>query len=453
MAVTRLLLRLQPTRTKDASSLVARVSARTPAAPISREILRLATVEELRVGGQRVIRLTPRTGATGAQLVYLHGGAYVYSLVTPHWQILARLIALSGVTVTVPFYGLAPEHSAKDAYELLDEVWADTARRSDGPVFVGGDSAGGALALGLAMRLRDAQQPQPRAVILFSPWLDITLGNPEVPGLAKRDPMLARAGLVTAGQWWADDLDLRSPLVSPLFGDLTGLPPLFVYQGGRDLLAADAQELARKVSAAGGRIELRFYTNAFHVFVGAPWTPEAKRALAHVGSVLRGDKAPRDRKLRTMTPPPATPPSSRPPSSSSGASGAPATLTQLSGEKFASLTTFRKTGVGVPTPVWVARDGDALIVVTPSESGKVKRLRNNSRVELAPCNRTGKVPEGALPTEGVAEILDAPADVERLTRAFREKYGLEYRVVMLVERIAARRQKPRVMLRITPPAA
>jgi PPOX class probable F420-dependent enzyme len=118
-------------------------------------------------------------------------------------------------------------------------------------------------------------------------------------------------------------------------------------------------------------------------------------------------------------------------------------------ERFVSLTTYRKNGDGVATTVWIAGDAGALLVVTPTESGKVKRLRNNPRVQLVPCSRSGKVEPGAQPVEGTAEIV---ADSPALRDAFKRKYGFEYKVIMAIERIVARRQKPRVMLRITVPA-
>ena len=127
----------------------------------------------------------------------------------------------------------------------------------------------------------------------------------------------------------------------------------------------------------------------------------------------------------------------------------PSALLELSTERFVSLTTFRRSGVPVSTPVWTAREGDALVVTTPDKSGKVKRLRNSGRVELRPCSRTGAVADDAITVPGVAEILDGPADVTRISRIFSSKYGFEYRIFMIIERIAARRQKPRVMLRIT----
>ncbi|QSE93650.1 PPOX class F420-dependent oxidoreductase [Rhodococcus pseudokoreensis] len=123
---------------------------------------------------------------------------------------------------------------------------------------------------------------------------------------------------------------------------------------------------------------------------------------------------------------------------------------RLGDEPFVSLTTFRRSGEPVSTPVWIARDGDALIVTTPEESGKVKRLRNNESVELRPCSRRGKVDARVDPVAAVAEIVTDESASRRMADTIRDEYGLEYRIVMFIERVLARRRKPRVLLRITP---
>ena len=103
------------------------------------------------------------------------------------------------------------------------------------------------------------------------------------------------------------------------------------------------------------------------------------------------------------------------------------------------------------TPVWIARYGNFVIVTTPAGSGKVKRLRNDKRVELTPCDRRGRVKTGASTVSGVAEILSEPDSVNRRSAVFARKYGLEYRVFMLIERIALRgKPSPRVILSISP---
>lgn len=121
----------------------------------------------------------------------------------------------------------------------------------------------------------------------------------------------------------------------------------------------------------------------------------------------------------------------------------------LGDERFLSLTTFRRSGEPVSTAVWIGRDGHALVVTTPEASGKVKRLRNSPRVELRPCNRLGQVKDGVEPVAGVAEVLTDEDSRERLTGIVRKKYGLEYRVVMAIERLGKSGRSDRVILRIT----
>src|SRR5215212_2013082 len=121
----------------------------------------------------------------------------------------------------------------------------------------------------------------------------------------------------------------------------------------------------------------------------------------------------------------------------------------LGNEQFLSLTTFRRSGERVSTPMWVGRDGDALIMFTTQASSKVKRLRNSPRVELRPCNRFGRVKDGVEPVAGMAEVLTDEDSRERATGIIRRKYGLGYRVVMGIERLIKSGQEKRVILRIT----
>jgi uncharacterized protein len=120
----------------------------------------------------------------------------------------------------------------------------------------------------------------------------------------------------------------------------------------------------------------------------------------------------------------------------------------LAAQKFVSLTTYKKNGDAVATPMWVGRDGDHLFVWTPADSAKIKRVRNNPQVTLVPCGRFGKPNNDAEPVGGTAEVITEPATVRRLAEVIRHKYGLEYWLVTLIERLAARGEKPRAILRI-----
>jgi PPOX class probable F420-dependent enzyme len=119
-------------------------------------------------------------------------------------------------------------------------------------------------------------------------------------------------------------------------------------------------------------------------------------------------------------------------------------LLALAESRFVSLTTFRRSGSPVSTPVWVGRDGGSLVVLTPVGSGKVKRLRHDPRVEIRPCGRFGKVPDGVEPVAGTAELREDPADVERARSTIRRTYPLESRLVLGIERLVERfRGRPR----------
>jgi PPOX class probable F420-dependent enzyme len=124
-------------------------------------------------------------------------------------------------------------------------------------------------------------------------------------------------------------------------------------------------------------------------------------------------------------------------------------FTALGQEKFVSLTTFRRSGTAVSTPVWIAQDGDALVVTTTEQTGKVKRLRNDPRVQLRPCSRTGRVRDHTITVFGTAEILTDDQSRSRGTDVIRRKYGLQFRAIMAFERVMRSDPVTRVILRIT----
>ena len=123
--------------------------------------------------------------------------------------------------------------------------------------------------------------------------------------------------------------------------------------------------------------------------------------------------------------------------------------TGLAAERFVSMTTFKRSGEAVATTLWIAHNGEYLFVWTPAESWKVKRVHSNPRMTLTPCGRFGRRRKGASPVGGIAEVITDPAVVHRCAGVIARKYGLQFRLVTLVERLAARREKPRVVLRIT----
>jgi uncharacterized protein len=114
------------------------------------------------------------------------------------------------------------------------------------------------------------------------------------------------------------------------------------------------------------------------------------------------------------------------------------TLQTMGDESFVSLTTFRSSGKPVSTPVWIGRDEADVVMLTPLDTGKVKRLRANPQAELRPCDRRGRVQQGAPALSTVIQILEDPAEVERVRGVMRRKYGIEYRLFMIIEALVRR---------------
>jgi len=126
------------------------------------------------------------------------------------------------------------------------------------------------------------------------------------------------------------------------------------------------------------------------------------------------------------------------------------TAARLGDEKFVSLTTFKRNGDAAASPMWIVRDGNQLLAWTPADAWKVKRIRRDPRVTLRPCGRTGKVRAEQPVLAGTGEVITDPNQLARVESLIKHKYGLEFRVVTLIETVAARGRKPRVVLRITP---
>ncbi len=218
----------------------------------------------------------------GPHILYFHGGAYVMQLIAPQWTLIGGLVRRTGGTASVALYPLAPEHDWRQGLEAADQAFDELVERAGADnIVVCGDSAGGGLTLALALKRRDEGKPPPAGLVLFSPWLDITVSGPDQPELEKRDPSLNIPMLRRAGEMWARDTDRTSPYVSPLFGDQRGLPPTLLFAGTRDLLYSDARRLAEKAP----NVRLETYPEMFHVWMAAP-IPEAKRALDQAAAFM-----------------------------------------------------------------------------------------------------------------------------------------------------------------------
>ncbi len=243
-------------------------------------------VRSIKVAGRQVHVLMPRAGACTRLVLYLHGGSYVTTFTRQHWNFLAKLAETTQTSIIAPEYPLAPDQRWSDAYRMLFALW-DRLTASVVSVNVGlmGDSAGGGLALGFAQALRDAHKPMPAAVVLLSPWLDVTLENPGITHLSPLDPFLNVEALRAAGRAWAAGSNPRRHEISPIYGRMSDLPPLSLFIGTKDILLADCRKLWNICAATGTHLDYYEYEHMMHVWMLMP-IRESGYAVEQIAGIL-----------------------------------------------------------------------------------------------------------------------------------------------------------------------
>jgi acetyl esterase/lipase len=222
-------------------------------------------------------------------VLFLHGGGYRTGSPATYRHFTWRIASAVGARVLAINYRLAPEHpfpaaldDAMSSYRWLLASGADPRR-----VAVIGDSAGGGLALALALKLRDEGIPLPAAVVALSPWTDLALTGASLRRNARADPMLSAYDIPRFAEDYLRGADPRHPYASPLYGDLTGLPPTLLHVGSDEILRDDAVRMARRLRRANCRVELEIWPRMPHVWHAmAPFLPEARSAIARIGAFV-----------------------------------------------------------------------------------------------------------------------------------------------------------------------
>ena len=240
--------------------------------------------EEADRDGMQVFTLNG--GGDGPLVLYLHGGAYVNGFNAHQWHFMDRLARQTGCTVIAPAYHLAPWADYARAYDDLTALYRALAAENPGRrTILMGDSAGGGLALGLAQALTGAGDALPERLILFSPWVDVSMDNPDISDYLAVEPMLHLELVKVHGQYWAGSAGTHHWQVSPLFGDMAGLPPVTVYCGTRELLYPDIRLAYGKLTDAGVDATLRVGTGLNHDWPLMP-IPEAEKAFGEVARMV-----------------------------------------------------------------------------------------------------------------------------------------------------------------------
>ncbi|MFP1623728.1 alpha/beta hydrolase [Streptomyces sp. 5K101] len=234
--------------------------------------------------------LTPPNAEGSLTGLYLHGGGYVYGSLRSHGHMVGEIARAARCRMFFVNYRRAPEHpypaALEDAVAAYRSLLAEGLAGSD--VVLAGDSAGGGLVLATLLKLRDAGLPRPAAAACISPWTDLTCSGETYTTLEDDDPMLSKPIVALVAESYLAGTAPTEPYVSPLFGELGGLPPVLLQVGSREMLLSDADRFATGLRQAGGTGVLEVWPGMVHVWhLHHARLAKAREAVSRLGGWLR----------------------------------------------------------------------------------------------------------------------------------------------------------------------
>jgi epsilon-lactone hydrolase len=246
--------------------------------------------QRVTVVGVPVERVQPPHSGSHGTLIYLHGGAYALGSAKGYRGMVAQLAAAAGMTALVPDYSRAPEAEYPIALEEMVAVYSRLLQEDLDPktTVIAGDSAGGGLTLALAMALRDRGIPAPAALGLICPWADLAIDIDEMRPVL-RDPLILPSMCTEWAPRYVGSSDPRLPGISPVYGDMTGLPPIVMQTAGDDPISFDANKIETACAASKTAIlDHRRFDDLWHDFhLQVSVLSEARDAVADLGAKLR----------------------------------------------------------------------------------------------------------------------------------------------------------------------
>lgn len=224
-------------------------------------------------------------------LLYFHGGGYVFGSPSTHRGLADRIARTFDARTVIPDYRLAPENpfpaAVDDAFACYQGLLETGMDAED--IVIAGDSAGGGLTAALLLKIKDEKSPMPAGAMLLSPWLDLTCSGETLDTNEDYEDMLSGKMIRMAPAYYHTTTPPDHPYVSPLFGDLQGLPPILVQVGTKELLHSDSTRFVDKAEAAGVSVELQEFHLQPHVFqIFFAFVPEARTAIDRLGAFARG---------------------------------------------------------------------------------------------------------------------------------------------------------------------
>ncbi|WHX98547.1 alpha/beta hydrolase [Neobacillus sp. DY30] len=246
-------------------------------------------VEQLEIEGIYGEWISNHQNEEGKVILYLHGGGYGYCSADTHRTLAARIMLEAGVKVLLPEYRLAPEHPFPAAIDdtLTVYRWLLKQGYDSSNIIFAGDSAGGGLSVASSLVLRDQYDPLPAALVCLSPWVDLTSSGQSYRKNCEKDPYLRCDHVRKTAQQYAGDESLDNHLISPVFADLCGLPPMFIQVGSIEILLSDAEMLAEKARQAGVKVHFKVWEGMWHVWQISAGLPEAKQAVKEIGNFVK----------------------------------------------------------------------------------------------------------------------------------------------------------------------
>jgi acetyl esterase/lipase len=226
--------------------------------------------------------------ASDTAVVFLHGGGYITNPTNFHWNFVDKLSRKLALPLYLPIYKKAPAHHYDEAYTFLSEFWKNLKAKGIKRIFLIGDSAGGGLSLGFAQFCIKESLPIPVALVLISPWLDLSMTNPDIPKYAPVDPMLSASRSIQKGIAWAGSADVSNYKLSPINGSLKGLPPILFFVGTHEIFLPDARRFKGLTEAVGADLHYIEAPGMNHDFPLFP-IPEAQKALSLIVQYI-GDR-------------------------------------------------------------------------------------------------------------------------------------------------------------------
>ena len=205
-------------------------------------------------------------------ILYCHGGGYTSGSFRYARSITNKLASSTSMDVLSFDYRLAPENPYPASLEDAMKVWDHLMYHGYGArdIIIAGDSAGGNLALALTLKLKEQGRLLPRGLVLFSPWTDLTMSGKSHKEKAELDPILSAEYLQRCRESYAPEMELKNPLISPVFGDFTGFPPTYIQVGTNEILLSDSTKLQRQLQKYHVPVKMEYYPGMWHVFQMSP---------------------------------------------------------------------------------------------------------------------------------------------------------------------------------------